>query len=133
TKQGYDAYPCGMHPFVEAAQRLESAARERLAAYVGHETPTGDRAALNDFAEVLAARYTELGATVERVEHSTGDHLVAHWAGGSESDHLLVLGHHDTVWPVGQLEEMPYVDDGEYIRGPGVFDMKGGLVAFETA
>jgi len=40
----------------------------------------------------------------------------------------LLLGHSDTVWPVGTLEEMPVeVEDGE-MRGPGVFDMKGGLV-----
>lgn len=40
----------------------------------------------------------------------------------------LLLGHTDTVWPVGTLEEMPVeVEDG-VMRGPGVFDMKGGLV-----
>ena len=40
----------------------------------------------------------------------------------------LLLGHSDTVWPIGTLKEMP-VEDGEgIIRGPGVYDMKGGLV-----
>jgi glutamate carboxypeptidase len=40
----------------------------------------------------------------------------------------VVIGHVDTVWPVGTLELMPIVKEGERIRGPGVFDMKGGLV-----
>ncbi len=40
----------------------------------------------------------------------------------------LVVGHYDTVWPVGTLAERPFTVDGNIIRGPGVFDMKGGIV-----
>ncbi len=40
----------------------------------------------------------------------------------------LLLGHYDTVWPTGTLETMPFERQGDTIRGPGVFDMKGGLV-----
>ena len=40
----------------------------------------------------------------------------------------LVLGHYDTVWPVGTVAKRPFEVDGNIIRGPGVFDMKGGLV-----
>ena len=40
----------------------------------------------------------------------------------------LIVGHYDTVWPVGTLAERPFEVDGNVIRGPGVFDMKGGLV-----
>jgi len=40
----------------------------------------------------------------------------------------LLLGHCDTVWPIGTLETMPFVIEGNQIRGPGVYDMKGGLV-----
>jgi glutamate carboxypeptidase len=40
----------------------------------------------------------------------------------------LVVGHYDTVWPVGTLSDMPFEYDGQLVRGPGVFDMKGGLV-----
>ncbi|MET9021111.1 M20/M25/M40 family metallo-hydrolase [Actinopolymorpha sp. NPDC004070] len=128
------------------ARELEPRMRERLAAYVHHETPTGDADALNRLGEVLGGHYAELGAAVTAVPSDTGDHLVAAWPAGeadggaagdgtpTERPHVVVLGHHDTVWPVGQLAgRMPYVDDGTLIRGPGVFDMKGGLVAFETA
>ena len=40
----------------------------------------------------------------------------------------LLLGHVDTVWPVGTLDEMPVTVDEAEVRGPGTFDMKGGLV-----
>jgi glutamate carboxypeptidase len=40
----------------------------------------------------------------------------------------LILGHYDTVWPVGTLVEMPFTRDGDRISGPGVYDMKGGVV-----
>lgn len=118
--------------FLERARQLEPTMRERLASYVAHETPTGDALALNRLAGVLGDHYAGLGAQVTMVPSPTGDHLLATW--GGEGSHVLVLGHHDTVWPIGQLTtEMPYVDDGAIIKGPGVFDMKGGLVAFETA
>jgi len=39
----------------------------------------------------------------------------------------LMLGHYDTVWPLGTLIDMPFEEDGEVVRGPGVFDMKGGI------
>ena len=62
----------------------------------------------------------------------TGDHLVARWGEGDEP-HVLLLGHHDTVWPSGTLESMPVVREDGVLRGPGVYDMKGGLVAVELA
>jgi glutamate carboxypeptidase len=110
---------------------------ERLREYVGTETPTGDAAALNAFAERLATRYAELGATVRRVPTPTGDHLVADFPGRgprAADAPLLFLAHHDTVWPVGQLRgAMPWREADGIIHGPGVFDMKGGLVILETA
>ncbi|MEV4267139.1 M20/M25/M40 family metallo-hydrolase [Kribbella sp. NPDC049584] len=110
---------------------------ERLQEYVGAETPTGDAVALNAFADRLAERYAGLGATVRRVPAPTGDHLVADFPGrGSRADEapLLFLGHHDTVWPIGQLAgAMPWREADGVIHGPGVFDMKGGLVILETA
>jgi glutamate carboxypeptidase len=39
----------------------------------------------------------------------------------------LLLGHYDTVWPLGTVANRPFTIDGNIVRGPGVFDMKGGL------
>ncbi|MFD7161003.1 M20 family metallopeptidase [Kribbella sp. NPDC059898] len=106
---------------------------ERLREYVGVETPTGDAAALNAFADRLATRYAGLGATVRRDPHPTGDHLIADFPGRADAP-LLFLAHHDTVWPTGQLAgAMPWREQDGIIHGPGAFDMKGGLVVLETA
>ena len=45
----------------------------------------------------------------------------------------LVIGHFDTVWPVGTIEERPFRIDGNVIHGPGSFDMKGGLAQLVVA
>lgn len=110
---------------------------DRLETYVRHETPTGDAERLDALGEVLLARHRELGATVRRVPSDTGDHLVMEHAGrGARAGAapVLFLGHHDTVWPAGQLDDaMPWrVDDG-VAHGPGAYDMKSGLVVMETA
>jgi glutamate carboxypeptidase len=109
----------------------------RLREYVEHETPTGATDALNSFADRLIARYGELGGTARRVPAPTGDHVVADFPGrGARADEapLLFLAHHDTVWPLGRLQDaMPWREQDGRIHGPGVFDMKGGLVVLETA
>ncbi|HEY0619513.1 MAG TPA: M20/M25/M40 family metallo-hydrolase [Kribbella sp.] len=109
----------------------------RLHEYVAHETPTGDADALNAFADRLVARYAELGATARRVPSATGDHVVADFPGRgprADDEPVLFLGHHDTVWPVGQLAgPMSWRQQDGIVHGPGVFDMKGGLVVLETA
>jgi len=45
----------------------------------------------------------------------------------------LIVGHFDTVWPVGTLEKMPFTVENNIVKGPGVFDMKGGLVQLVLA
>jgi glutamate carboxypeptidase len=118
--------------FFAAAAALADDAVTRLVAYARQETPTGDAAALDALADVLEGRYRELGAQTERVAGETGDHLVARWGEG-DAPHVLLLGHHDTVWPSGTLESMPVAIDEGVLRGPGVYDMKGGLVVAELA
>ena len=129
----------------------------RVRAYVEHETPTGDRAALDAFAERLVRRYGELGCTARRVAAPHGDHVAADHPGHPDragEKPLLFIGHHDTVWPHGHVTgPMPWqhdedpgeysgdgpdgpgtvADAGEVARGPGVFDMKSGLVVMEAA
>jgi glutamate carboxypeptidase len=120
-------------------ERITDAARGQLAfgrrtlrAYALAESPSGDADALGECAELIAAGHAAAGGRVARVPSAHGEHLVTSW-GPDHGGRLLVVGHYDTVWPVGRLADMPYTDDGEIITGPGVFDMKGGLVALEMA
>jgi Peptidase family M20/M25/M40 len=83
------------------------------------ESPTGDTS------EIQARMEDELRATGAHVE-ARGKHLYATLEG--QEPPLLLLGHVDTVWPRRTLEHMPFRTDGDRAYGPGVFDMKGGLV-----
>ena len=90
------------------------------------ESPTPDKAAVDRCGGEVAERLGALGAAVERLPSgTTGDHLRA--AFGSGAGQILLLGHIDTVWPVGQIERMPIRRDGNRLYGPGVFDMKAGV------
>jgi glutamate carboxypeptidase len=88
------------------------------------ESPTGDTS------EIQARMKEELRATGARVE-PRGKHLYATVEG--EGPPLLLLGHVDTVWPRGTLAHMPFRLDGDRAYGPGVYDMKGGLVVLLEA
>ncbi len=90
------------------------------------ESPSGDVAALDACGEAVARVLGDLGARVDRVPRSgTGSHLLATF--GSGPAQVLLLGHLDTVWPLGTLTDMPVeVRDGR-LHGPGTFDMKAGL------
>ncbi|MFX4273374.1 M20/M25/M40 family metallo-hydrolase [Propionibacteriaceae bacterium Y1685] len=93
------------------------------------ESPTGDLAALERTAAAIAALWEPLGATVTRHESEMGPHLVFEVSGrDSDARPVLLVGHHDTVHPVGSLAEMPWRIEGGTAYGPGCYDMKSGLV-----
>jgi glutamate carboxypeptidase len=99
---------------------------ETIDALVTRESPTTDKAAVDRCGAELASRLSEIGGRVLQVSTSSaGDHLRAEFGSGARQ--ILLLGHFDTVWPVGQLERMPLLRDGDRLKGPGVLDMKGGI------
>src|SRR4051812_27128214 len=111
-----------------AATDLLGFGRERLRSYALAESPSGDADALVRCATLIEAGHREAGGRVAR----ENGHLVTDF-GPDAGPHLLLVGHYDTVWPVGRLTSMPYTDDGTTIAGPGTYDMKSGLVAVEMA
>jgi glutamate carboxypeptidase len=95
---------------------------ELLRELVEIESPTYS-AGVRAVAERVARELDHLGADIHVLE---GDHVLAELPGAGEP--LLLLGHTDTVWPLGTLERMPFrVEDGR-AYGPGVYDMKGCLL-----
>lgn len=99
---------------------------DTIAALVSAESPTHDKPAVDRCGDLLAARLAAIGGRVSRIGASqAGDHLRAEFGSGHRQ--VLLLGHFDTVWPVGQLTRMPLIREGETLRGPGVFDMKAGI------
>lgn len=100
--------------------------REQIETLVRLESPSTDKAAADRCGTELARRLEELGAYVTRIEQvERGDHLRAVFAGGDQQ--VLILGHFDTVWSVGQIERMPVREEDGRLHGPGVFDMKAGI------
>jgi glutamate carboxypeptidase len=98
---------------------------------VSHESPSRDKAALDRLGGHIAEILRNLGGSVEVVANDRGgDHVLARFPGPAARRPALVLGHFDTVWPLGTLENMPFrVDDGR-AYGPGAYDMKAGLTIF---
>jgi glutamate carboxypeptidase len=96
---------------------------ERLA---GVESPSEDLAALEACADAVAELASEIvGAAPERTVVDDHTHLLWTW-GGAPS--VLLVGHYDTVWPVGTLERVPVERRDGRLHGPGTFDMKAGIV-----
>jgi len=93
---------------------------------VGLESPTTDKTAVDRCGRELASRLETIGGRVSRLPRpDRGDHLLAEFGCGASQ--VLLLGHFDTVWPVGQLERMPLARSDGRLHGPGVFDMKAGI------
>ncbi len=89
------------------------------------ESPSGDVAALNRCGAALARHMAALGGRVTTIASGAGDHLRAEFGAGESQ--VLLLGHFDTVWPVGQIEQMPVRHENGRLYGPGTFDMKAGI------
>ena len=97
-----------------------------LESLVNAESPSNDPAALaRSAAAVAAVIERRIGSSPEFVDGPNGPHI--RWSGGPEPA-VLLLGHHDTVFPLGTLDRRPFtVSDGR-ATGPGIFDMKAGIV-----
>lgn len=97
---------------------------ERL---VSCESPSADLAAVRRSADLIAEIGEQrLGLIPERIDVDGCSHL--RWRFGSGPNRVLLLAHHDTVWPLGTLATHPWTVTDGVIRGPGTVDMKAGLV-----
>ncbi len=112
--------------FCESEQPWLRAAIESL---VGIESPTTDKRAVDECGARVAGLMRELGGAVEILPQDTaGNHVRGVFGrGAATSARVLVLGHFDTVWPIGQFARMPLIERDGKLFGPGIFDMKGGL------
>jgi glutamate carboxypeptidase len=99
---------------------------------VQRESPTSDKKAVDACSSYLIEQFKKIGVKTRKFpQKEVGDfHLVEYPAKENKSleGHILVLTHIDTVWPVGKIKKMPFYVSGEKVLGPGVLDMKAGLV-----
>lgn len=111
-------------------QARQAAMLGDLREFVERETPSTERGLLKEFATFLSEYASSVaGGRAETLSAEEGaTHVRAEFGANEKISPILLLGHFDTVWPVGTLNEMPFrVQEGR-AYGPGCFDMKAGLV-----
>jgi glutamate carboxypeptidase len=112
-------------------RRGEEAMLRLLERFVVCESPSHDKIAVDAMGQIVAEEWRQRGAKVQIVRQAKrGNHVRAEISPGSGRPvgQVLVLGHLDTVYPLGTIEKMPFRAAGGRAWGPGTFDMKGGLV-----
>ncbi|MGI5170969.1 M20/M25/M40 family metallo-hydrolase [Spirillospora sp. CA-253888] len=115
---------------LHAAHALQPTMLRRLERLVGCESPSDSPDALRSCAALLAPWLeAALDRPVDRVQ--TGDRV--HLLAAAREPRILLLGHFDTVWPLGTLAGWPFSITDDVAVGPGVFDMKAGIVQLLAA
>jgi glutamate carboxypeptidase len=121
------------HELARAAAGRRMQMLQMIAELVGVESPTEDRAAVNRCVALLEGWVHAAGGKSRRSKQkSAGDLLIGRF-GPARAAPLMLLGHLDTVWPLGTLRKMPFRVRAGRAWGPGVLDMKAGVVMALTA
>jgi glutamate carboxypeptidase len=103
---------------------------DRLKTAVEMESPTNSAPAVNRLAQFFAREFRRSRGKVQVWTHPhAGSAVTAEfWSGRRKRRPVLMLGHTDTVWALGTLASMPFRVRGERAYGPGILDMKSGIV-----
>ncbi len=110
---------------LERARDLLPAMVDAVEALVTVESPSEDVDACRAVAQEAVGIFEGWLPEPARIEEHEGRPV---WRWGAAQPRVLLLGHLDTVWPMGSLQRLPFTNDGERITGPGCFDMKAGVV-----
>ncbi len=120
-------------PNAEAKRRLAyfTARREQIVSAIRElveiESPSDNKAAVDRVAEAVAEKFSRLGGEIRfHRAKNFGSHLQVNF-GGRSAKPVLLLGHYDTVYPLGTLAKMPCRVARNKLTGPGVLDMKSGI------
>ena len=127
-----------MHSYRELSRvvaRSRPVLVQRLAELVSVESPTEDREAVNRSVSLVEQWFKTAGGRSKRHrQKAVGDHLVGYFGPvRAKVKPLMLLGHLDTVWPLGTLRTMPFRMRAGRAWGPGSLDMKAGVVMALTA
>jgi glutamate carboxypeptidase len=107
-------------------------AQDEMVAYLRElvlvESPSSYPESQAGILSILKDSFRDLGFSVQIIPgEQSGSHLLAHGPDTSLAERQLLIGHCDTVWPIGTLEQMPFLSEGDVLKGPGIYDMKAGL------
>jgi glutamate carboxypeptidase len=113
-----------LHYFEAKREEMVQTIRE----LVEIESPSDSKPATDRIGSFLAEKFEALGG-VTKLYHvpAFGDHLQVNFSGRANTKPVLLLGHFDTVYPLGMLETMLCGIAGDRLHGPGALDMKSGI------
>lgn len=101
---------------------------------VEHESPSDDKSSCDLMADLLGKEFEAIGGRSHLyLDKHAGNHVQIDFPGPRGVKPALIVGHFDTVYGLGTLKTMPYRETRERICGPGVLDMKGGIVQIHFA
>ena len=130
-------HPVSMRALLAGARDKEWALLDWTRRLVEMESPSDTKAAVDACIALVAERASELDGRVKlHRERAYGNVLEARFrpnSGGKIERRVMVLGHLDTVWPLGTLKTMPCRARDGHMRGPGTLDMKAGVAMALTA
>jgi glutamate carboxypeptidase len=94
------------------------------------ESPSNSKPGIDRLARFIAREFRQCAGKVHLVEHPVAGSAVSaeFWASKLNPKPILLLGHLDTVWEIGTLAQMPFRVRGGQAFGPGIYDMKSGIV-----
>jgi len=119
-------------PILSYVRGRQTAMIETIRSFAECESPSDSPAAVSRFVELVADRAARLARARTHPGGRFGKHLVCEMTlpGRRKIGQILALGHSDTVWPMGTLRHMPFRQERGRLWGPGVLDMKAGIVFF---
>src|ERR1035441_418276 len=129
-RRGPLSYAEELDPILAYLAAQERAITALLRQFVECESPSDDPAAVNRFVELVSDTVAPMSRVKTHAGGKFGKHLVCEMQlpGRKKTGQVLALGHSDTVWPMGTLRTMPFRQMNGRLWGPGVLDMKAGIV-----
>lgn len=115
----------------DAMQDLADSLRHQIIRWVELESPSHDPQALQQMAALIENEIASSPLLLERIDLGAETGPILHIHNRSSDDirpGILVLGHYDTVHPIGTLSQNPCRQEGDKLYGPGIYDMKAGIV-----
>lgn len=117
-----------MSQILDYLKNQQAAMVTTLAQWVNQDSPTYDKAAVDVMGQMIANAFVEVGGTLATRHPQTeqGDHYTITYGEGNRQ--ILLLCHFDTVWPLGEAAKRPFTIEDGHGKGPGVHDMKSGVL-----
>ncbi len=99
-----------------------------LERWVNHDSPTFDKPAVDEMGQMIVEALVDAGGVLAQTypQQDRGDHYRVTYGQGDRQ--ILLLAHFDTVWPRGEAKKRPFTVENGFGRGPGVHDMKSGIL-----